>query len=116
MSEEAYNDELYKIDSFAHFDLNPRIIEILERYSITKPLKIQIDGIPKIMHGANTVISAETGCGKTFAYLLPMINKILNWKTLTKRRYNSPLGLIITPTRELAFQLGVCITYSYLKV
>lgn len=97
-------------DTFAQFNLDPQITEILERYSITKPLNIQKTGIPKILDGANTIIAAETGCGKTLTYLLPMIDEVLNWKKMEeKREYNSPLGLIITPTRELAFQIGVCI-------
>lgn len=111
MEEEAYgNKEEEEVsNSFAQFGLNPQIIKILERYSITKPLKIQILGIPQIMNGANTIIAAETGCGKTLTYLLPMIDKVLKWKELAGIQYNSPLGLIITPTRELAFQIGVCI-------
>ncbi|XP_018055355.1 PREDICTED: probable ATP-dependent RNA helicase DDX28 isoform X1 [Atta colombica] len=94
-------------DSFEHLGLNPQIIDILKRYSITKPLKIQKIGIPKILNGANTVIAAETGCGKTLTYLLPMIDEILRWKELVEHQYNTPLGLIVTPTRELAFQIGL---------
>lgn len=112
MEEEAYNNESHEeeaCNSFAQFGLNSRIIKILERYSITKPLKIQTFGIPQIMNGANTVIAAETGCGKTLTYLLPMIDKVLRWKEMAEIQYNSPLGLIVTPTRELAFQIGVCI-------
>ncbi|XP_072756777.1 probable ATP-dependent RNA helicase DDX28 [Anoplolepis gracilipes] len=112
VEEEAYskesNEEEEKVcDTFTQFGLNPEIIKILEKYNITKPLKIQTVGIPQIMNGTNTVIAAETGCGKTLTYLLPMIDKILKWKTLIRKQYNSPLGLIITPTRELAFQIGV---------
>lgn len=118
MKEEAYGesfeDESFKseeekevYESFEHFGLNPQLTDILKRYSITKPLKIQKLGIPKIINGANTVIAAETGCGKTLTYLLPMIDEVLRWKKLTERRYNSPLGLIVTPTRELTFQIGV---------
>ncbi|KMR04965.1 putative atp-dependent rna helicase ddx28-like protein [Lasius niger] len=59
------------------------------------------------MNGANTVIAAETGCGKTLTYLLPMIDKVLRWKEMAEIQYNSPLGLIVTPTRELAFQIGL---------
>lgn len=107
VTKEAYNNKLDEINSFSSFGLNPKLVETLKRYSITQPLKIQMEVIPKIMHGANTVISAETGCGKTFAYLVPMIDQILRWKTLvTETRYNTPLGLIVVPTRELAFQLG----------
>lgn len=113
VEEEAYSNESYEeegaCNTFEQFGLNPQIIRILERYNITKPLKIQTTGIPQIMNGANTVIAAETGCGKTLTYLLPMIDKVLRWKKLAANRYNSPLGLIVTPTRELAFQIGVCI-------
>lgn len=114
MTKEAYDDsfkgEEKAYDSFSHFGLNPQLVDILERYSITKPLKIQTIGIPKIINGVNTVIAAETGCGKTLTYLLPMIDEVLRWKELAGTRYNSPLGLIVTPTRELAFQIGVRIT------
>ncbi|KAL6268749.1 hypothetical protein P5V15_001874 [Pogonomyrmex californicus] len=115
--EKEAHSELYKekeeeekeitFDSFTHFGLDPRLADILKRYSITKPLKIQTIGIPKIINGANTVIAAETGCGKTLTYLLPMIDEVLRWKELTGTRYNSPLGLIVTPSRELAFQIGL---------
>jgi len=74
------NEEEEAYDSFAHFGLNPQLIDILKRYNITKPLKIQKIGIPKIINGANTVIAAETGCGKTLTYLLPMIDEVLRWK------------------------------------
>ncbi|XP_018311228.1 probable ATP-dependent RNA helicase DDX28 [Mycetomoellerius zeteki] len=102
---EEEEEELH--DSFKYFGLNPQLIDILKRYSITKPLKIQKIGIPKILNGANTVIAAETGCGKTLTYLLPMIDEVLRWKELVGHRYNTPLGLIVTPTRELAFQIGL---------
>jgi len=93
------------------FNLDPRIVKILEKYNITKPVEIQKIGIPKILNGSNTIIAAETGCGKTLAYLLPMINNILKWKELVKDQpYNSPFGLIVVPTRELAYQIGVCIS------
>lgn len=115
VNKEAYGESFKKEnegeeeadDSFAHFGFDGQLVDILKRYSITKPLKIQKIGIPKIINGANTVIAAETGCGKTLTYLLPMIDEVLKWKQLTGVRYNSPLGLIVTPTRELAFQIGL---------
>lgn len=57
--------------------------------------------------GQNTIVAAETGCGKTLAYLLPMVQRILDWKKLINPVPNSPLGLIVLPTRELALQVGV---------
>ncbi|KAL6437714.1 hypothetical protein ACFW04_004236 [Cataglyphis niger] len=111
VEEEAFDNESHNeekiCDTFAQFGLNPQIINILEKYNITKPLKIQTIGIPQIMNGVNTIIAAETGCGKTLTYLLPMIDKVLRWKQLAENHYNSPMGLIITPTRELAFQIGL---------
>lgn len=76
--------------------------------NIYEPLEIQQLGIPKIFQGSNVLLAAETGCGKTMAYLLPLATKILKWKQNTQRNTNSPLGLIVTPSRELAVQIGVC--------
>ncbi|XP_011862936.1 PREDICTED: probable ATP-dependent RNA helicase DDX28 [Vollenhovia emeryi] len=107
LKNEEGEEEEDACDSFDQFGLDPQLIDVLKRYSITKPLKIQKMGIPKIINGANTVIAAETGCGKTLTYLLPMIDEVLRWKKLAGHRYNAPLGLIVTPTRELAFQIGL---------
>ena len=71
-------------------------------------LHLQTDGIPTILGGHNTLLTAETGCGKTLAYLLPMINQILVWQLLLReRKLNSPLGIVVSPNRELANQIGV---------
>lgn len=68
----------------------------------------QKDGIPTILGGHNTLLTAETGCGKTLAYLLPMINQILVWQMfLRNRQLNCPLGIVVSPNRELANQIGV---------
>lgn len=73
---------------------------------------MQKDGIPTILEGRNTLLTAETGCGKTLAYLLPMINQILMWRlVLSEHRFNSPLGVIVSPNRELANQIGVSSHY-----
>lgn len=79
----------------------------MENLEISKPLEIQKLGIPKILEGYNTVLAAETGCGKTMAYLLPMVSQILQWKEIVSQPVNCPLGLIVTPTRELAVQIAV---------
>lgn len=55
-------------------------------------------------------MAAETGCGKTLAYLTPIIQQVLAHKEKVKlnNQFNSPLALIIVPGRELADQIGVC--------
>ncbi|PNF19193.1 hypothetical protein B7P43_G09601 [Cryptotermes secundus] len=93
--------------SFSDTGLSSNIIDILEEQEITEPTVIQKDGIPTILEGRNTLLTAETGCGKTLAYLLPMINQILMWRlVLSEHRFNSPLGVIVSPNRELANQIG----------
>lgn len=62
------------------------------------------------MSGKNCLIAAETGCGKTLAYLLPMIEQLMVWnKAMGSRPPNTPLALVLCPHRELALQIGVCI-------
>ena len=87
-----------------HQDL---VSNLKEYYRIETPTMIQQFGIPKISNYQNTKLAAETGCGKTLAYLLPLIGQVLTWKTNVNRKFNHPLALIITPSRELAIQIGV---------
>ncbi|GFG30487.1 hypothetical protein Cfor_08112 [Coptotermes formosanus] len=94
--------------SFSDTGINSDIIDVLKEQEITEPTVIQKDGIPTILAGHNTLLTAETGCGKTLAYLLPMINQILVWQPLLReRQLNSPLGIVVSPNRELANQIGV---------
>ncbi|XP_054003009.1 probable ATP-dependent RNA helicase DDX28 [Hylaeus anthracinus] len=93
--------------TFNDFNLEPSIYDSLQNTEFKKPLQIQHLAIPKILEGHNIVLAAETGCGKTLAYLLPMIHRILQWKQITYRDKNCPLGLIVTPTRELAVQIAL---------
>nr|CAD7201367.1 unnamed protein product [Timema douglasi] len=65
-------------------------------------------GVPTILSEKNTLLAAETGCGKTLAYLLPVIQQILSLQhQVPEDKLNSPLALVVTPNRELATQIGV---------
>lgn len=59
------------------------------------------------------MLAAETGCGKTLAYLAPIIQQVLAYKEKVKfkNQFNSPLALVIVPGRELADQIGVCLVH-----
>lgn len=95
------------IKSFSDLGIIPNIITNLEKQNITSPTVIQVEGIPAILKGQNVILTAETGCGKTLAYLLPMLQQILTWKfMLNEREFNRPLGLVVSPNRELANQIG----------
>jgi len=100
-------------DSHPTFDiypLNPRLIEALAKCGFHKSTNIQHEAIPKMLEytDSNTIIAAETGNGKTLAFLIPMLNQILKFKEIEENENvkNSPYGVIVTPGRELAEQIG----------
>lgn len=80
---------------------------IKSRLGIVETTFIQHEAIPKILNGDHTLIAAETGCGKTLAYLVPIIQKIIERKQHgIQTDFNQPQALILTPGRELAEQIG----------
>jgi superfamily II DNA/RNA helicase len=69
---------------------------------------LQEVAIPQILRGNNNMITAETGCGKTLAYLVPLVQNIMLEKRGRRRRgVNQPLAIILVPSRELADQIYV---------
>lgn len=81
--------------------LSEEIIERLKNLSIFSPTKVQNQIIPQILNGENVLFESETGTGKTFAYLLPLIEK------LEKIQENQKIKIIIiAPTFELASQIN----------
>jgi len=83
--------------TFSTFGFDEKISKTVASMGITTPSPIQDQIIPKIMQGRDVIGLAETGTGKTAAFLLPLIHKTMqepNRKTL-----------ILTPTRELAIQI-----------
>ncbi|KAI5642747.1 DEAD/DEAH box helicase domain-containing protein [Phthorimaea operculella] len=97
--------QVYK-KSFEEIGLCPELIEVMAHQGYSLPTAIQAKAIPSILNGNNTVVTAETGCGKTLAYLLPIFQHILEWKPSVEEEFNSPLAVVITPSRELAAQIG----------
>ena len=86
--------------NFSEFDFDPRLIEGIEAMGFETATKIQELAIPLIMKGKDLIGSAQTGTGKTAAFLLPITNEFL-----TSDHDNRIKALIIVPTRELAFQI-----------
>lgn len=88
--------------SFADMQLDPQIIENLKlRLDVTKPSNIQCSAFTPMLRGNHTLIAAETGCGKTLAYLIPIVQRILSSKEKLNGEMNTPTVLILTPGREL---------------
>ena len=82
---------------FAKYGLPQTLVESLNQMKITVPTPIQRSTIPLILAGQDILASAQTGSGKTIAYSMPLIVKLLN--------NQSGCALILTPTRELATQV-----------
>jgi ATP-dependent RNA helicase RhlE len=85
--------------NFQELKINKSFLKALEELDITKPSLIQEKAIPRVKAGADVIGIAQTGTGKTFAYLLPILCK------LVKAEGQHPRALILVPTRELAIQV-----------
>ena len=85
--------------TFSDFNFDPQLLEGLSSVGYTKPTPIQAEAIPVILEGKDLIACAQTGTGKTAAFVLPILNKILGAET---RHLNT---LILSPTRELALQI-----------
>lgn len=83
---------------FSEFKLNTRIQSNLNEIGFINPTKIQQLAIPPIMESKDILATAETGSGKTAAFLLPVINAIM------KKERGKTRVLVLVPTRELALQ------------
>jgi len=75
-------------------------MEGIEAMGFETPTPIQQQAVPTILEGRDIIGSAQTGTGKTAAFLLPVIQKII-----ANKRANKTRALIIVPTRELAQQI-----------
>lgn len=88
--------------SFAELNLSPVILKAIETCGYTEPTQIQAEAIPKALAGSDLIASAQTGTGKTAAFVLPSLQRISQPATATGR---GPRVLVLTPTRELANQV-----------
>ncbi|MEE4178067.1 MAG: DEAD/DEAH box helicase [Bacteroides sp.] len=86
---------------FLSFDFDERIMEGIDAMNYKAPTPIQQEVIPEILQGSDLIACAQTGTGKTAAFLLPMLHKII-----TRPAGDHIKGLIIVPTRELAIQIA----------
>lgn len=83
--------------SFSSLNIHPTLKENIAKKGYTQPTEIQDATIPQIMTGQDVVGIANTGTGKTAAFLIPLLNKLI--------QDSSKKVIIIVPTRELAMQI-----------
>ncbi len=84
---------------FSHLQLHPTLLKALKELGFSRPTPIQADAIPPALAGRDVLASAVTGSGKTAAFLLPILHRLIDRPRGTTR------ALVITPTRELAAQI-----------
>lgn len=87
--------------NFKEFGLNESLIEGIEATGYENATPVQEQVIPLILSGKDIIASAQTGTGKTAAFLLPIINKLIE-----ARSEDQVNALVIVPTRELAVQIA----------
>jgi len=91
--------------SFAHFQFDEKLMNTIRKSEFTNPTPIQAQAIPAALSGRDVIGIAQTGSGKTAAFLWPMIVHIMDQPAL--KEGDGPIGLILAPTRELSQQIYV---------
>ena len=89
--------------TFAALGLNPAILKAVEEAGYTVPTPVQAQAIPEALAGHDLMASAQTGTGKTAAFILPALHRIAEPSAV---RSKGPRVLVLTPTRELAQQVS----------
>jgi ATP-dependent RNA helicase RhlE len=84
---------------FNRFDFHPRVTAGVKNAGYTMPTPIQVQAIPPVLEGRDVMGLAQTGTGKTAAFVLPVLNRLIEG---TRRQVRA---LVIAPTRELAEQI-----------
>ena len=91
--------------TFDSFDLHPLLLAGLEAAGFTRCTPIQALTLPLALAGRDVAGQAQTGTGKTLAFLVAVIDRLLKRPALADRKAEDPRALILAPTRELAIQI-----------
>ena len=98
--------------SFTELQLIEPLLRAVREKGYSAPTPIQTQCIPHLLEGKDLLGCAQTGTGKTAAFVLPILQRLCQHKKVTPR--GTPRALILAPTRELAAQIGKSI-YAYGK-
>jgi superfamily II DNA/RNA helicase len=88
--------------NFSELGLNPLILKAVETSGYTEPTPVQAQAVPAALAGHDLLVSAQTGSGKTAAFMMPSLCRLLEPSTV---KGYGPRILVLTPTRELAMQV-----------
>ncbi|WP_267283157.1 DEAD/DEAH box helicase [Salmonella enterica] len=90
---------------FSDFALHPQVVEALEKKGFYNCTPIQALALPLTLAGRDVAGQAQTGTGKTMAFLTSTFHYLLSHPAIDDRKVNQPRALIMAPTRELAVQI-----------
>ena len=90
---------------FTQFDLHPLLQKGLDEAGFARCTPIQALTLPMALTGRDVAGQAQTGTGKTCAFLVAMMNRLLTQPAVAERKDSDPRALVIAPTRELAIQI-----------
>ena len=90
---------------FEKYPIDPRVVQAIADLGFKRPTDIQFKSIPYILKGEDLFAIAQTGTGKTAAFAIPLIDKILKQKEAARRK-DGVLALILVPSHELALQIN----------
>ena len=101
--------------TFADLGLSPNLVRALADSGYTQPTSVQVQAIPAALNGADLRVASSTGSGKTAAFMLPALERIVaargdNAKRREKGKVHGPRVLVLAPTRELALQVAKAAT------
>jgi ATP-dependent RNA helicase RhlB len=91
--------------AFSSFDLQPALLAGLESAGFTRCTPIQAMTLPISLTGRDVAGQAQTGTGKTLAFLITLVNRLMTKPALANRGPADPRAMILAPTRELAIQI-----------
>jgi superfamily II DNA/RNA helicase len=89
--------------SFKQLNLETNLLKAIAACGFEQPTAIQQEAIPVVLSGRDLMASAQTGTGKTAAFVLPALQQLL---TPARQQGKGPRVLVLTPTRELAIQVN----------
>src|SRR5438309_11200175 len=86
--------------SFSDFPLRSELFRAIEALNFHEPTPVQKEAIPPVLQGHDVLVSAQTGTGKTLAFVLPVLHRML------EKPLPGVTALVLLPTRELAAQVA----------
>jgi len=106
MQELSTDDAPEAPTSFDEYDLHPSLAKAIDKLGFTQPTPIQAQTLPYTLSGADIIGQAQTGTGKTAAFLISSLQQMLKDPFEGERYNGEPRLLILAPTRELVMQIS----------